>query len=64
MQLAVYEEGLPDGPVLVCIHGYPDDHRVWDGVVDALSSRYRVVRYDVRGAGESDQIGLAVDVVD
>ena len=31
-QLAVYESGAADAPVLVCVHGYPDDHTVWDGL--------------------------------
>jgi pimeloyl-ACP methyl ester carboxylesterase len=53
VQLAVSVDGETDGPVLLCLHGYPDDHRVWDGVAAALSDRYLVVRYDVRGAGES-----------
>jgi NAD(P)-dependent dehydrogenase (short-subunit alcohol dehydrogenase family)/pimeloyl-ACP methyl ester carboxylesterase len=39
---------------IVCIHGYPDNHQVWDGVVGHLREHYRVVTYDVRGAGESD----------
>jgi pimeloyl-ACP methyl ester carboxylesterase len=55
VQLAVYEAGAAAGPVIVCIHGFPDNHRVWDGVVDRLAHRYRVVSYDVRGAGASDK---------
>jgi pimeloyl-ACP methyl ester carboxylesterase len=51
--LAMYEQGPRGGPTVVCIHGYPDDHTVWDGVAEVLSTRYRVVRYDVRGAGSS-----------
>ncbi len=52
--LAVYQSGAQDAPVLVCVHGYPDDHTVWDGLVGQLDSEYRVVTYDVRGAGASD----------
>jgi pimeloyl-ACP methyl ester carboxylesterase len=37
----------------VLVHGYPDDHHVWDGVVARLVDRYHVVTYDVRGAGGS-----------
>jgi pimeloyl-ACP methyl ester carboxylesterase len=29
------------GPVIVFVHGYLVDGRLWDGVVDALSDRYR-----------------------
>jgi pimeloyl-ACP methyl ester carboxylesterase len=35
------------------VHGYPDDHRVWDDVVAVLVDRFHVVTYDVRGAGGS-----------
>lgn len=40
-------------PTILAVHGYPDNHRVWDGVADELSRHYNVVAYDVRGAGES-----------
>jgi pimeloyl-ACP methyl ester carboxylesterase len=55
VQLAVYDAGIPSGPVVLAVHGYPDDHAVWTGVADALGDRYRVVSYDVRGAGASDK---------
>jgi NAD(P)-dependent dehydrogenase (short-subunit alcohol dehydrogenase family)/pimeloyl-ACP methyl ester carboxylesterase len=58
-QLAVYEQGNPDGPTIVLVHGWPDSHVVWDGVVAALPDTYRIVRYDSRGAGAS---GVPVDV--
>jgi NAD(P)-dependent dehydrogenase (short-subunit alcohol dehydrogenase family)/pimeloyl-ACP methyl ester carboxylesterase len=57
VRLAVYESGNPDGPTIVAIHGYPDNHTVWDGVAELLASDYRVITYDVRGAGESDKPG-------
>jgi NAD(P)-dependent dehydrogenase (short-subunit alcohol dehydrogenase family)/pimeloyl-ACP methyl ester carboxylesterase len=44
-------------PTILAIHGYPDNHQVWDGVAETLSQRYHgkynFVAYDVRGAGES-----------
>ncbi|GAB7069577.1 SDR family oxidoreductase [Mycobacterium hodleri] len=54
VRIAVYERGNPDGPTIVMVHGSPDSHVVWDGVVALLEDRYRVIRYDNRGAGRSD----------
>lgn len=42
-----------DGPVVVLVHGFPDNHTVWDLVVDDLERDHLVATYDVRGAGES-----------
>ncbi|MBW8751822.1 MAG: alpha/beta fold hydrolase, partial [Propionibacteriales bacterium] len=54
VRLAVHESGDPGGPVLVAVHGYPDNHHVWDRMAAALDD-FRVVTYDIRGAGESDK---------
>lgn len=51
--IAVYQEGNPAGPTVVLVHGWPDSHVLWDGVVAGLADTYRIVRYDNRGAGES-----------
>ena len=53
-RIAVYEDGAPDAPIVVLVHGWPDSHVLWDGVAAELASRYRVIRYDNRGAGRSD----------
>lgn len=53
-RIAVYEDGTPGGPTVVLVHGWPDSHVLWDGVAAALAPRYRVIRYDNRGAGASD----------
>ncbi|MGH3449390.1 MAG: alpha/beta fold hydrolase [Haloechinothrix sp.] len=55
VRLAVQVEGVEGAPTVVCVHGYPDDHTVWDGVVEKLSGQFQLVTYDVRGAGESDK---------
>jgi pimeloyl-ACP methyl ester carboxylesterase len=55
VRIAVHESGNPEGPVIVAVHGYPDNHRVWDGVAAELGEEFRFVAYDVRGAGESDK---------
>ncbi|MGI9126053.1 MAG: SDR family oxidoreductase, partial [Mycobacterium sp.] len=44
----------PDGPAIVFVHGWPDSHVLWDSVVAELAGRYRIIRYDSRGAGASD----------
>lgn len=51
--LAVREHGDPQHPTVLCVHGYPDNSSLWDGVVGQLAHRFHVVVYDVRGAGES-----------
>ncbi len=48
-----YTEVDPQRPTILAIHGYPDNHHVWDGVAEHLGQRFNVVAYDVRGAGES-----------
>jgi len=48
-----YTEIDPQRPTVLAIHGYPDNHHLWDGVAEHLSGRYNFVAYDVRGAGES-----------
>jgi NAD(P)-dependent dehydrogenase (short-subunit alcohol dehydrogenase family)/pimeloyl-ACP methyl ester carboxylesterase len=48
-----YTEIDPQRPTVLAIHGYPDNHHLWDGVAEHLTGRYNLVAYDVRGAGES-----------
>ncbi|MCV7443311.1 SDR family oxidoreductase [Mycobacterium paraense] len=52
-RIAVYEEGNAEGPTVVLVHGFPDSHVLWDGVVPLLTERFRVIRYDNRGVGLS-----------
>lgn len=54
LSLAVQERGDGANPTVVLVHGYPDDHAVWDLVADRLAADHHVVTYDVRGAGASD----------
>ncbi len=53
VRIAVYEEGNPDGPTVVLVHGWPDSHVLWDGVAPLLADRFRIVRYDNRGVGHT-----------
>jgi NAD(P)-dependent dehydrogenase (short-subunit alcohol dehydrogenase family)/pimeloyl-ACP methyl ester carboxylesterase len=53
VRIAVYEEGNLDGPTVVMVHGWPDSHVLWDGIVPLLAEQFRVIRYDNRGVGGS-----------
>lgn len=55
VRLAVQESGAARGtaPTLVLMHGWPDDHHLWDAVRAQLGDRWHVVTYDARGAGGS-----------
>lgn len=63
VKLAVFETGAAvagpgkssagPGPTVLLVHGYPNTHRVWDQLAAELGADHHVVRYDVRGAGQS-----------
>ena len=40
-------------PTLIMVHGFPDNSLVWQTIAEQLSKVFRVVAYDVRGAGDS-----------
>ncbi len=46
-------EGVEDRPVLVLSHSLGCDHGQWDPQVPFLLTRFRVLRYDLRGHGAS-----------
>lgn len=54
VRISAHEHGDPTQPTVLAIHGYPDDHSLWNDVVETLAGHYHVVTYDVRGAGTSD----------
>lgn len=44
-----------DGPPVLLVHGYPDDHTVWRHQLPALiNAGYRVIAPDMRGCGETE----------
>lgn len=49
----LYVEVTGDGPAVVLVHAGIADLRMWDEQVPALSERYTVIRYDLRGFGRS-----------
>jgi short-subunit dehydrogenase/pimeloyl-ACP methyl ester carboxylesterase len=46
-------------PTILAIHGWPDNHHIWDAVAEEFcgryAGRYNFVAFDVRGAGESSR---------
>jgi pimeloyl-ACP methyl ester carboxylesterase len=48
-----YYEQSGEGPSLVFIHGAFGDMRLWDPQWEHFSSKYRVLRYDLRGHGKT-----------
>ncbi|WNV90178.1 SDR family oxidoreductase [Umezawaea sp. Da 62-37] len=57
LRIRVLEEGESGRSVVVLAHGYPDTSAVWDGVVREWGGRFRVVRFDLPGAGGSERPG-------
>lgn len=51
-------EGAADAPVLLLANSLGTSFLVWDAVMPALTSRFRVLRYDMRGHGLSDATPL------
>jgi haloacetate dehalogenase len=44
-----------DGPPIVLLHGFPQDHHAWRHVAEQLRQDRRVVAIDLRGYGRSDR---------
>ncbi|MFG2087093.1 MULTISPECIES: SDR family oxidoreductase [unclassified Spirillospora] len=67
IELAVRVRGEEHRPTVVLVHGYPDTSAMWDEVAGQLAGRFRVVVYDVRGAGASgspsDPLDYRLDVL-
>jgi 3-oxoadipate enol-lactonase len=56
-----------DGPPLVLLHPGTGDSRIWAPIMPALTRKYRVIRYDARGWGQSPaavtEFSLLADLV-
>jgi pimeloyl-ACP methyl ester carboxylesterase len=53
LRLRYRDEG--SGPALLLVHGVGSRLESWSGVIAALDGRFRTVRLDLRGHGESDK---------
>lgn len=52
----LYYEEKGSGPVVCLIHGLAGDVSAWRPQIESLSSSYRVIAFDNRGAGQSHQV--------
>ena len=50
----IHYEEHGHGPALLLSHGYSATCRMWDTQVAALVPRYRIITWDMRGHGETD----------
>lgn len=48
-----YDDRGSGWPVLVFLHGWACDRTVWNGQIDALAAKHRVIAVDLAGHGES-----------
>ncbi len=49
----LYYEMAGDGPAVVLIHGGAVDSRAWDDQFREFANQFKVIRYDLRGSGQS-----------
>ena len=55
INLHVAEDGDPSAPPILLLHGITSFGRTWDWIVPDLADRFRVLRLDFRGHGQSDR---------
>ncbi|MGH7570822.1 MAG: alpha/beta fold hydrolase [Gemmatimonadota bacterium] len=56
LDLAIYEAGNPDGPPILFIHGFSQNHLTWERQFSGpLADEFRLVALDLRGHGASDK---------
>lgn len=51
--VSIRYESTGQGQPVVLLHGWSQDLSIWDAQIAALAPRYRVIRLDLRGFGES-----------
>src|SRR6185369_8835312 len=51
-------EDVGSGPVVLLLHGFPINGRMWSPVIPALSDAFRLIIPDLRGMGESEATAM------
>jgi pimeloyl-ACP methyl ester carboxylesterase len=54
--LKIYYEQRGSGPAVLLSHGFRASSAMWQYQMEALSDRYRVIAWDMRGHGRSDSL--------
>lgn len=55
--VGIWYEAHGEGPAILLSHGYAATCRMWDGQIERLHDRYRLIVWDMRGHGQSDAPG-------
>lgn len=53
LNVRVWGENNTHAPTIVMVHGFPDNSLIWQRVAERLAPLFKIVAYDVRGAGDS-----------
>lgn len=53
LDLFYREDGNPDGPPVLLVHAFPTSHALWEHQIESLGQKYRLIRPDLRGFGQS-----------
>jgi 3-oxoadipate enol-lactonase len=53
-RLRLHYEAAGNGPATIFLHGHFLDLRMWEPAFKAVAARYRAVRYDLRGHGQTE----------
>ncbi|KAJ3334977.1 Epoxide hydrolase 3 [Gonapodya sp. JEL0774] len=49
------EAGKKEDPLLILLHGFPQNWYIWSRIIPPLARKYRVIAPDMRGYGGSDK---------
>ncbi|MBK5279469.1 MAG: alpha/beta hydrolase [Bacteroidia bacterium] len=59
---SIYHEEQGKGPVLVFLHGFCENHEIWDDFIPTLSLHFKVITLDLPGFGESPSLKTAFTI--
>lgn len=62
LKLNYSEEGPKAAPAVIFLHAFPFSGAMWNAQVEALRSTHRVITYDYRGFGQSEQGSTPVSI--